>query len=200
MMKISPDLLKKGIEFHGHKCPAMPLGMRAGLAALKKLGVERASNKELYCYCETGPSHATACFVDGLQVSTGCTFGKGNIEKLNQGKTAFTLVDIKNKRSVRVSLNPDFQAKSLSSEFVNQRKKGIEPKDIAPEIVDPAVEKITTVEDSDILKMEEVKNFEFKPKKGTFDWEKCARCGEIVFVTGLRVVDGKHYCIPCSEL
>ncbi|MGC1425155.1 MAG: FmdE family protein, partial [Nitrosotalea sp.] len=183
-----------------HKCPAMPLGMRAGLAALKKLGVERASNKELYCYCETGPSHATACFVDGLQVSTGCTFGKGNIEKLNQGKTAFTLVDIKNKKAVRVSLNPDFQAKSLSSEFVNQRKKGIEPKDIAPEIVDPAVEKITTVEDADILKIEEVKNFEFKSKKGTFDWEKCARCGEIVFATGLRVVDGKHYCIPCSEL
>lgn len=98
MTKINPDLLKIGIEFHGHKCPAMPLGMRAGLAALKKLGVERASNKELYCYCETGPSHATACFVDGLQVSTGCTFGKGNIEKLNQGKTAFTLVDIKNKK------------------------------------------------------------------------------------------------------
>jgi formylmethanofuran dehydrogenase subunit E len=200
MMKISPDLLKTGIEFHGHKCPAMPLGMRAGLAALRKLGVERASNKELYCYCETGPSHATACFVDGLQVATGCTFGKGNIEKLNLGKTAFTLVDIKNKKAVRVSLNPDFQAKSLSSEFVNQRKKGIEPKDIKPEIVDPAVEKITTIEDADILKIEEVKNFEFKLKKGTFDWEKCARCGEIVFATGLRVVDGKHYCIPCSEL
>ena len=200
MMKISPDLLKTGIEFHGHKCPAMPLGMRAGLAALKKLGVERASNKELYGYCETGPSHATACFVDGLQVATGCTFGKGNIEKLNLGKTAFTLVDVKNKRSVRVSLNPDFQAKSLSSEFVNQRKKGIEPKDIKPEIVDPAVEKITTIEDADILKIEEVKNFDFKPKKGTFDWERCSKCNEIVFATGLRVVDGKHYCIPCSEL
>lgn len=200
MTKINPDLLKIGIEFHGHKCPAMPLGMRAGLAALKKLGVERASNKELYCYCETGPSHATACFVDGLQVATGCTFGKGNIEKLNLGKTAFTLVDIKNKKAVRISLNPDFQAKSLSSEFVNQRKIGVEPKDIKPEIVDPAVEKITTVEDADILKIEDVKNFEFKPKKGTFDWEKCSKCNEIVFSTGLRVVDGKHYCIPCSEL
>lgn len=200
MMKINPDLLKTGIEFHGHKCPAMPLGMRAGLAALKKLGVERASNKELYCYSETGPSHATACFVDGLQVSTGCTFGKGNIEKLNLGKSAFTLVDIKNKRAVRVSLNPDFQAKSLSSEFVNQRKKGVEPKDIRSEIVDPAVEKITTIEDSDMLKIEEVKNFDFKSKKGTFDWERCSKCGEIVFSTGLRVVDGKHYCITCSEL
>lgn len=199
-MKLDPILLKTGIAFHGHKCPAMPLGMRAGLAALKKLGVERASNKELYCYCETGPLHASACFVDGIQMATGCTFGKGNIEKMNYGKNAFTLVDVKNRRAVRVSLNPDFQAKSLSSEFVNQRKKGVEPKDIGPEVVDPAVEKIIVAEDDEILKIEEPRNIEFNPKKGTFDWEKCSNCGEIVFATGLRVVGGKHYCIPCSKL
>ncbi|MDE1861359.1 MAG: formylmethanofuran dehydrogenase [Thaumarchaeota archaeon] len=199
-MKIDQDLLKAGIRFHGHKCPAMPLGMRAGLAALKKLGVERASNKELYCYCETGPSHAQACFADGIQVATGCTFGKGNIEKLNYGKNAFTLVDVKNKRAVRVCLNPDFQAKSLSSEFVNQRKKGVEPKDIGPEVVDPAVAKVTTVGDDEILKIGEVADFGFKPVKGTYEWERCAMCGEIVFSTGLRVANGKHYCIPCSKL
>ena len=114
-MKMDPGLLKNGIEFHGHKCPAMPMGMRAGLAALERLGVERASNKELYCYLETGPSHAMACFGDGVQVATGCTFGKGNVEKLNYGKIAFTLVDTKNKRSVMVCLNPEFHAKALSS-------------------------------------------------------------------------------------
>jgi len=193
------DLLNVGIPFHGHKCPAMPLGMRAGLAALKKLGVDRASNKELYCYCETGPAHAAACFVDGVQTATGCTFGKGNIEKLNYGKNALTLVDIKNKKAVRVALNPDFMAKAMSSEFVNQRKNGVEPKDIKPEIVDPLVEKITTLADEDVLKIEQVKDFDFKPKKGTFEWEKCAKCGEVVFSNGLRVVDGKHYCIPCYE-
>ena len=35
-------LLSLAIEFHGHKCPAMPLGLRAGLAAMKALGVQRA--------------------------------------------------------------------------------------------------------------------------------------------------------------
>jgi len=193
------DLSETGITFHGHKCPAMPLGMRAGLAALKKLGVNRASNKELYCYCETGPAHAAACFVDGVQTATGCTFGKGNIEKLNYGKNALTLVDIKNKKAVRVALNPDFMAKALSSEFVNQRKNGVEPKDIKPEIVDPLVEKITTLADEDMLKIEQVKDFDFKPKKGTFEWEKCTKCGEVVFSNGLKVADGKHYCIPCYE-
>ncbi len=41
-------LLEIGMEFHGHKCPAMPLGIRAGLSAMKKLGVNHASNKELF--------------------------------------------------------------------------------------------------------------------------------------------------------
>ncbi|MDE1818874.1 MAG: formylmethanofuran dehydrogenase [Thaumarchaeota archaeon] len=192
------DLLKIGIEFHGHRCPAMPLGMRAGLAALKKLDVDRASNKELHHYCETGPSHTQTCFMDRIQLSTGCTFGKGNIEKLNYGKNAF-IVDVKNKKAVRVSWNPDFQVKYQSSEFVNKRKKGVAPKDIKPEIVDPAIEKIATMEDGEMLKVEEIKNFDFKPKKGTFDWERCAK-GGVVFSTGLRVVNDKHYCIPWSEL
>jgi len=48
---VDKRLLEMGIAFHGHKCPAMPLGIRVGLAAMKALGVERASNKELYCIC-----------------------------------------------------------------------------------------------------------------------------------------------------
>ena len=82
------ELLEVGIKFHGHKCPAMPLGIRAGLAAMRKLGVRRASNKELFCFVETCPSHATMCFVDGVQVATGCTHGKANTEKLSYGKNA----------------------------------------------------------------------------------------------------------------
>jgi len=65
-------------EFHGHKCPAMPIGYRAGLAAMKQLGVERASNKELFMVCENGPAHATACFLDGVMAATGCTYGSGH--------------------------------------------------------------------------------------------------------------------------
>lgn len=36
------------LKFHGHKCPAMPLGLRAGLAAMKVIGVERSKDKELF--------------------------------------------------------------------------------------------------------------------------------------------------------
>ena len=194
------ELLEIGIKFHGHKCPAMPLGIRAGLAAMKKLEVERASNKELFCFVETGPSHATMCFVDGVQVATGCTYGKANIEKLNYGKNAIILIDVKNKKSARVSLNPEFQVKGLSSEFVKLRQKGVEPKDIKPEIVDPMIERIMSAKDEEILRIGEVEDIDFKPKKGTFYWERCEKCKEVVFAHGIRVVNGKHHCIPCSAL
>jgi len=192
------SLLELGIKFHGHKCPAMPLGIRAGLSAMRALGVSRAKNKELHCLVETGFAHATMCFVDGVQVATGCTFGKSNIEKLDYSKNALTLIDVKTKRAVRVSLNPEFQIKGLSSEFVKLRKEGVEPQDIKPEIIDPLIERIWNAPDEEILVVGDVFEIDFEPRKGTFEWSRCEKCGEVVFATGLRVIEGKKFCLPCS--
>ncbi len=63
-------------EFHGHKCPAMPMGLIAGLAAMKALGIERSKDKELFVEAETGSGHAAGCFLDGVMTATGCTYGK----------------------------------------------------------------------------------------------------------------------------
>jgi len=193
------SLLEVEIAFHGHKCPAMPMGIRAGHAAMKALHVQRASNKELYCICETGSVHATMCFTDGVQIATGCTFGKANIEKLNYEKNAITLIDVKTKRAVRVALNPEFQKKGLASQFVKLRSPGVEPKDIPSEIVDPMVDRILSVPDDEILVIGEVHEIDWEPPKGTFEWATCEKCGEVTFAHGLRVVNGKHLCIPCSR-
>jgi len=192
------ELLEIGIKFHGHKCPAMPLGLRAGLVAMKKLGVERASNKELYCLCETGFSHATMCFVDGVQMATGCTFGKSNIEKLNYSKNAITLIDVKKKKAVRVALNPEFQKKGLSSKFVQMRKEGVEPKDIPSETVDPLIENIMKQPDEVLFKISEVFDYDFRGEKSTFEWYECEGCKEVVFAHGIRIKNGKKVCVPCS--
>jgi len=192
------SLLELGLAFHGHKCPAMPLGLRTGLAALKALGVERAKNKELHCICETGNAHATMCFVDGVQVATGCTFGKANIEKLCYDKNAITLIEVRTKRAVRVTLNPAFQKKGLASEFVSLRRQGVPPQDIAPEIIDPLIERIWTAADEDILLVGEVHEVDWLPRKGTFEWITCEKCGEVTFAHGVRLAAGKHLCIPCS--
>lgn len=38
------DYLDLGLKLHGHKCPAMPMGLRAGAAAMNQLGVERTGD------------------------------------------------------------------------------------------------------------------------------------------------------------
>jgi len=193
------NLLEMAIKFHGHKCPAMPLGLRAGLAAMKKLAIEKAAcNKELYCLCETGFAHATMCFVDGVQVATGCTFGKSNIEKLDYEKNAITLIDVKKKKAVRVALNPEFQKKGLGSKFVQMRSRGIEPQDIDTEIVDPMIENIMAQPNDILFKISEVFSYELKGKKGTFEWQECENCGEVVFAHGIRIKNEKKLCIPCA--
>lgn len=194
------EFFDTAIKFHGHKCPAMPLGLRAGLAAMKALGVERSQDKELFVEAETGKGHAAGCFLDGLMTATGCTYGKANIQKLYYNKMAFTLIDAKTGRAVRVSLKPDFFEKALNSPFVQERKKGVPPQDIPPAITDPLVERILGLPETEFLIISDV--FRKEMKKGTpnFEVKRCAKCGEAVFTDKLTTApDGRMLCIPCAE-
>jgi len=193
------DYLEMGMEFHGHKCPAMPLGIRAGSVAMNKLGVARSMDKELSVIAETGKGHAAGCFLDGIMAVTGCTYGKSNIEKLYYNKMAFTLIDNKTGRSVRVSLKPEFFAKTLNSPFVQQRKKGILPQDISSDIADPLVDKVLTIPDDVFLEVGDVKEITINRKKGVFEAKPCAVCGEMTFIDKLVESEKGQICLACNQ-
>ena len=193
------ELFELGMKFHGHKCPAMPMGLRAALAAMRTLGVTRAQDKELFVVSETGKGHAAGCFLDGIMTATGCTYGKSNIEKRYFNKMAFTLIDQGAGRAVRVSLKPDFFEKALASPFVQKRKAGVPPQDIEPEIADPLVERILALNEDDFLDIGAVHPVDIHKGKASFTAKRCAACGELTFVNKLRVTEeGRLVCIPCS--
>ncbi len=193
------QLFEIGLAFHGHKCPAMPMGLRAGLAAMKTLGVERAQDKELFVIAETGKGHAAGCFLDGIMTATGCTYGKSNIQKRYFNKMAFTLVDQKTGKAVRVSLKPAFFEQALASPFVQKRKAGVPPQDIEPEITEAVVGRILGLKDEDFLDVGPVHSVPVESRKGIFQVKRCAKCGEATFVNKLRETeDGDLVCIPCS--
>ncbi|AKE62257.1 formylmethanofuran dehydrogenase (plasmid) [Citrobacter amalonaticus Y19] len=187
------------MAFHGHKCPAMPLGFRAAEAAMKQLGVERSQDKELYVISETGKGHAAGCFLDGVMSATGCTYGKSNIEKRYYNKMAFTLIDVKNNKSVRVRLTDDFFGNMLNSPFVALRKQGVPPQDISPEITEPLVNKILSISEEAFLEIGQVQDYTFDKQKGCFETALCSRCGERVFMNKLTKVDSELVCVPCLE-
>jgi formylmethanofuran dehydrogenase subunit E len=191
------EIFELGLKFHGHKCPAMPMGIRAGLAAMNALGVKRSLDKELVVESETADNHAAGCFLDGIMVATGATYGKSNIKKLNYSKMAFTLIDTATDRAVRVSLKPEFFEKALASPFVQKRKEGVLPQDIPVEITQPQVDRILSLPEADFLNISDIFSKKLPRGKGNFETKRCAKCGEAVFTDKLNE---SMLCIPCSEL
>jgi formylmethanofuran dehydrogenase subunit E len=77
---------------------------------------------------ELGEDHCATCFADGVQMVTGCTFGKGNIKKLHYGKWGLTLVEVATGRAVRVTARAEAMlANKQTSFFKDTGKSGYPP-------------------------------------------------------------------------
>jgi formylmethanofuran dehydrogenase subunit E len=72
--------LKEAINFHGHLGPYLILGILAGELALKKLRCKKYFGLKVMVWGAN--KKPKSCLIDGLQLSTGATYGKGNIIKL----------------------------------------------------------------------------------------------------------------------
>ena len=84
------ELIEKGIAFHGHLGPFLVVGIKMGIIALKELNSSGYSDMSVLV--ETGTTPPISCLTDGIQVSTGCTLGKGNIKVIanKKPKAVFT--------------------------------------------------------------------------------------------------------------
>jgi formylmethanofuran dehydrogenase subunit E len=185
-------------EFHGHRCPFMPIGYRMGKVAMEKLGMSKIRDHGAFALSEMGIGHPQTCMMDGIQAVTGCTYGKLMMERLNYGKVAMILY-MSGKGAVRVSALPEFQDELGKKEFFAYRKKGIEPSQIPTSVVEDAVRLVLDLLEERMFKVENLPNFTFGRPKSSFNKAKCSACGEYVFERYLRVLDGKQTCIPCAE-
>jgi len=194
------EYLEAGVQLHGHKCPAMPLGLRVGAAAMNKLGVERANDSQLVAVLELGEGHCSHCFADGIQMITGCTFGKGNIRKLGYGKFGLTLVDRASGRSVRVVPRAEIQGATKQTPFFKEyRQKGIPPSQVPLEVVEPLIEQVMGAPEEKILKIGEIETRDQTRQLETFDTFVCEQCGDMVVEKYGRVVGDRKVCIPCQQ-
>jgi formylmethanofuran dehydrogenase subunit E len=197
----SRAFLESGLELHGHKCPAMPMGLRAGAIAMNRLGVGRSGAKTLLALVELGDDHCAHCFGDGVQMITGCTFGKGNIRQLGYGKFGLTLVDRATGRAVRVVPRGEAQMRMKQTPFFTEyRMKNIPPTEVPDEVVDPLVEQVLSGPEEALFRVSEVFDHEV-PAGGGEDFASflCSRCGDMVVERYGRVVGEARVCIPCQR-
>jgi len=204
---IDRETLDKLFEFHGHKCWASALGFRAGQIALENLGVKRANVKELFVILETGYNHGAGCFGDGVQFATGCTAGKGNLIKKPRGKLAFTLIDPKQGKQIRLCFNPKIREKIANSTFMKKRAAGVPPTEISEEEVMEVINLLLESPMEEVLLVGKVEDSYFETPTEVMGMGVCDICGEMVARPYLRligkaqaceVVELKKVCIDCS--
>ena len=193
------DWLEFGQKFHGHKCPAMPMGLRVGAAAMNALGVERAKDGQIIAYVDLGDDHCATCYGDGLQVIMGTTFGKGNIKKTHKGKWALTLVNKSNGEAVRVTPKAEAMLANKQTDFFKEyREKSIPASQVPAEVVDPLINNVMNAPDDKLLSISQIFEYKLEPNKDSFDGFVCEECGEMTVMEYGRIKGDKKVCIDCA--
>jgi len=103
--------------FHGHLGPYVVIGYRMGKLALKELNTEGhfGISAEVHSPLQTPRS----CLIDGVQIGSGCTLGKGNIAVAEAPEPAWVLFTSAEGERVTIRLRPEIP--SLVEGLVNSR-------------------------------------------------------------------------------
>jgi formylmethanofuran dehydrogenase subunit E len=98
-------MLNRAIDFHGHLGPYLVLGMLMGDLAINKLKCKKHFGVRVIV--RGALNRPKSCLIDGIQISAGCTYGKGNIKKINGKKIEVFFENLANNKKLRVFLQED---------------------------------------------------------------------------------------------
>lgn len=168
---IDTDLVAKAVEFHGHMCPGLAMGLRVAELALAEFGRHSPEN-ELLAVVETD-----MCPVDAIQLLTGCTFGRGNLIHLDYGKNGFSFFRSADGKARRITIRPEGW-RHLAGDSLTRSQAILE------QPLDRLLE-MTTIESS------------LPARARPLAQLICSDCGEMMLETHSRRFAGQIYCQPC---
>ena len=167
------DLMQRAINFHGHSCSGLAIGVLASKYILEN-GNDFSIDEELVAVVETD-----SCGVDAIQVLIGTTFGKGNLIHLDYGKNVYNFFNRINEKAIRISLKDHvFWNKDLTKE-----------------------ERTALILDSNPEEIFNITKIEFDPpeKAQIHNSILCDNCGDSTMSTRIKVFREKNLCIPCYQ-
>ncbi|HDQ40810.1 MAG TPA: formylmethanofuran dehydrogenase [Desulfonatronum sp.] len=193
---LTQDQIDKAVTFHGHECPGLWIGLRAAELCLRELG--HNDENPIIAVVETD-----MCGVDGIQVLTGCTFGKGNLIHRDFGKTAFSFYRGSDGKSLRAvfqggAMGPEYEEmRELMKKMFSGRAMENE-KHRASELRTRARQRILAAPLEDLFAVSQPDQPAPRPAK-ILDSLNCSACGESTMESRTRRFAGRTYCIPCFE-
>ncbi len=193
---LDSKIIDKSIEFHGHSCPGLAIGLRVSELAMQRLGIDKSSSP--VCVTETD-----MCAVDAIQFLTGCTFGKGNLIHKDFGKSVFTFFDRDRKKGFRAVLkddiasgnDPDNETGRLMQRMADGTASD-EDRARAAKMRSQRIDEIMAAELEDLFHVKDVDTPPVKPAR-ILDSILCECCGEKTMESRIRRFGGKYLCIPC---
>ena len=193
MCKNMPPL-ELAIQFHGHICPGLLIGVRAAEFAQKHLDISQDYDEELLAIVETD-----SCGVDAIQAILGCTFGKGNLIFNDYGKNVYTIASRDKNRAVRIAQKYGATSFRESERFRELNRKQVLSEEEAAEkeyLTGILFEKIMTMPVENLFTWEDVE-LKMPGKAQIHATRQCAVCGEGVMETRSRQTETGILCIPC---
>lgn len=195
MCKDMPPL-ELAIQFHGHICPGLLMGVRAAEFARQHLGVGPDQDEELVAIVETD-----SCGVDAIQAILGCTFGKGNLIFRDYGKNVYTIVSREQGRAVRIAQKYQSLQGPASERFRELAVKGnLTETEISEkeQLIGILFEKIMTMPFTDLFNWREV-SLDLPPRAKIHSTVLCAGCGEGVMQTRAEKTETGWLCPACRR-
>jgi formylmethanofuran dehydrogenase subunit E len=192
-------LLGIGGMLHGHYCPFLAMGVKAGALALQKLRARSTGMEDLIALVETNN-----CFSDGVQMTTGCTFGNNALIFRDIGKTAFSLVTRSGEglrirvRAERVMRERSPEAAALFEKVVVRREGTDAESRRLSSLWSELSFRVIELPAEEVFEVAKV-SLAVPPYARIFSNAVCSVCGESVMETRVRFKDGKPVCLACSD-
>lgn len=172
--KLKLNLIEQTIDFHGHNCPGLTIGIRTAELALNRLN--NKNRADWVCVTETD-----MCGVDAIQFLTGCTYGKGNLIHKDYGKSAFTFYDRKARQGFRAVFQDT--TRSAKQDILNKEER---------------INALLDANLDELFSVYEIKSEPVRPAR-ILKSLACTNCQEMTMESRIRLFDGKQLCLPCFE-
>ncbi|TXT57238.1 MAG: Formylmethanofuran dehydrogenase subunit E region [Promethearchaeota archaeon] len=195
------SLLIQAASLHGHFCPGLALGVMAGSYSIKKMGWRSEGLENILSIVETNN-----CFSDGIQYTTGCTFGNNSLIYRDYGKTAFTLTQ-RDGEGMRMIVKKNFYETLQRNfpEYAAIYEKVITKRENSPQLLtkfrELAQETSFAIIKYDIEQLFDIQQIETSiPEYARMhDSLVCDKCGESFMETRMAKENHQTYCIPCGN-